>query len=186
MSQASIAYWIDPKGKLVSGGLKRHIELVAASPTKFLISKKEVESIYNKHNEVVGTEGKAREEIIKKILSVGFIRLRIYPNDYWSVTVDTFNRRAKVALQKWAQQEGGLMPVKISQSGKPSAKTIEYTVDELANGDHLFEQADYELAKTFTIEVVDIEHFGFDVDDNAVIFNRNLVIETLKKCGRLV
>ena len=71
----------------------------------------------------MGTEGNAREEIIKKALKQGFVRIRRYKN-WWSITVNNLDTRTKKNLSNWAElakedkSTGGYFPVKIYLAGR--------------------------------------------------------------------
>lgn len=113
------AYWINPYGKILSNGSDTHIQIIINNPEKFGLTKDKIQQIYNKYNEPMGKEGFAREEIIKNVAQKGFIRIRLYKNNYWSVTLYDFNKKAKKSLSVWAEKEkdnklsGPYMNVKI-------------------------------------------------------------------------
>ena len=48
-----------------------HISDIIGDAEAFGLTRKEIEEIYKKHNERFGTEGKAREEIMKKVMENG-------------------------------------------------------------------------------------------------------------------
>ncbi len=61
------AYWISPKGEIIpvsgpSGSC--HIQAVINNPQTFGLDLDYIKDVYDKHNEELGSEGKAREEII--------------------------------------------------------------------------------------------------------------------------
>ena len=131
------AYFISPFGKIISCG-KTHIQKIIEDPKLFGYTKEEIEKIYDKYNEKVGQEGKAREEILKDLLKEGWVRLRRYKN-MWAVTIDKMNKKIKDRLQSWAEKiQTGLLgfkeqdvytPVKINGRNYKS----EYTVKEISN-----------------------------------------------------
>ena len=82
-------------------GGKTHIHDLVENPEIFGLTDSEIENTYKKYNEKVGNEGKAREEIIKKVMENGWIRVRYHDlkrNDYWIIQFDDFKKR-KNALQ---------------------------------------------------------------------------------------
>ncbi len=113
------AYWIDPRGRILTQGRDLHISQVIKYPEKFGWTKPELQAVYAKFNEKFGMEGKAREEIITDIVRKGFIRIRLYPNRYWSITVNKKTPRVDKALSIWAgeaqkdKNAGPHMPVKL-------------------------------------------------------------------------
>lgn len=139
ISSTRASFFLSPRGELVPSGTK-HISAIIKNPRKFGLTRKEINDIYGKHNETIGTEGDAREEIIEKLLKRGWVRLRRYPNRYWSVTIYRMSRKLKDLLKDWANKmlEGALdfkendpyMPVRIvSPITTYSKKT---TISELA------------------------------------------------------
>lgn len=120
------AFWITPSGKVLDCGAKTNIAYVCDAPRKFGIKEQEVQSAYDKYGEPYGFEGKAREEVLRKVIANGFIRIRKYKNLY-SVNVQTYNRRVGKLLSNWAyemissgKENDKYMPVNItSDSGNP-------------------------------------------------------------------
>ena len=98
----SDAYWISPSGKIKSV-TDRHIHEVYNNPEAFGTSREEIEKAYKKFREKIGTEGNAREEIIKSILLRGWIRIRKY-RDSWSININKLNSRNKEYLFDWATE----------------------------------------------------------------------------------
>lgn len=142
------AMWISPSGKAIAFENGTHIGMVIDNPTVFGLTKDKIETIYKKHNEPMGIEGYAREEIIRGLVSKGWIRLRRYKN-YWSVTVGSVNKRVKDVLYDWANkiisgtngmiEKDKYMPVKIVTMTSPFNK--EFTVDQIAH-DKLYESGE--------------------------------------------
>ena len=83
------AYWISPQSKVIPmDNHKKHIDLIMSNAEVFGLTDEEIKAIYNSENEIIGTEGKAREQIIKKIISQGWIRIRHYRRpDIFSINV---------------------------------------------------------------------------------------------------
>lgn len=116
----SAAYWISPKGAIIEVDGK-HISMVISNPKKFGLSKESIKAIYDKYNEPVGLEGKAREYILKNLFKNGWIRIRKYRN-FWSVNMKQLTNKTYSWLQNWAldmitAKEDMYMPVKIDTSG---------------------------------------------------------------------
>lgn len=97
------AYWITPTGQILDCGSKKHIDFVCQMPRKFGLTEQEIQSIYDKHGEPYGFEGKAREEVIIKVLQQGFTRIRKY-KDRWSINVRDWNRKTAKILSNWAYE----------------------------------------------------------------------------------
>jgi len=81
----SVAYWI--KGNEVIDIPDSHVNAIIRDPEHFGISMAEVLSAYRRHKEVLGVEGKARQQLVIKAIKNGHIRSRHYqrPVDYWTV-----------------------------------------------------------------------------------------------------
>lgn len=73
------AFWISPEGYVMPVELS-HISMVIRDPEKFGLTTQDIKAAYRKHNEPVGLEGKAREELIVALLGRGWIRVREYRN----------------------------------------------------------------------------------------------------------
>jgi len=120
----STGLWISPSGQMfaVEGG--NHMSTVSRNPSKFGYTSAEIDAIYQKYHERRGTEGKAREEILKHCVSMGWVRIRHYPNMYWSISIGDMTGRVKEMLKEWAyrvahgefgyHESDKYMPVKIS------------------------------------------------------------------------
>lgn len=65
-----------------------------------------VRDTYNRHHETVGTEGRAREELIKLVASKGWVRVRHYskPTEYWTIQCDGTEKRKETIREfiEWA------------------------------------------------------------------------------------
>ena len=78
-------FWISPKGEILSVGTK-HIDMIINSPETFGLTKEQIQQVFQKHNEPMGSEGNAREELMADLLKQGWIRIRKYRRpDFWSV-----------------------------------------------------------------------------------------------------
>ena len=136
----SVAFFISPKGDIlpVTGN---HIGTVIADAEPFGLTIEKIKGRYEYYGECLGTEQNARKEILLDLVSRGWIRLRRYPNLYWSATVDTLSENAMNRLHNWAVQvllgldgvrEDDLyMPVKITELN--GTTNSEYTVNDLVS-----------------------------------------------------
>lgn len=103
------AYWYK-NGKLIEVGKikyktettdgiefgKTHIHDLVENPEIFGFTKEQIVSIYKKHGETVGNEGEAREEIMKKVIKNGWIRIRHNTGrnlDRWIIQFDNYPAR---------------------------------------------------------------------------------------------
>jgi len=114
----STAYWINTSGQILEIPASKHIAAVVQQPEKFGLTKEYIQQKFAEYGEPVGIEGKAREEIIRKLVEDGFVRVRLYRN-YWSITINKLDTRTKNILGSWAEiakenkQAGQYMDVKI-------------------------------------------------------------------------
>lgn len=103
------AYWYK-NGKLIEVGKKKyksettdgvefgktHIHDLVDNCETFGFSQKEIKSIYRKYGEDVGNEGKARDEIMKTVISNGWVRIRHNTGrniDHWIIQFDNYPAR---------------------------------------------------------------------------------------------
>jgi hypothetical protein len=98
------AFWINPYGKILDIGHGKHITSMTQAPEKFGLTLDEIKDAHAKHNEPMGIEGKAREDLIKDAMQRGFIHIRLYPNKFWAVNLWQMNPKAKKALSVWAEE----------------------------------------------------------------------------------
>jgi hypothetical protein len=186
---STAAFFLSPRGELLQSDAK-HITSIIKNPSKFGLTKKEIDDIYQKHGEKIGTEGNAREEIIERLLKNGWIRIRRYPNKYWSVTIYRMARKLKDMLHDWANkmltgvygfmESDPYMPVKIVSPIVKYSKEI--TIKELANVG-LYEENEYD-SLIYNITFVDkIE----DLPDMIVETSLSRVIRTNEDhdCGSI-
>lgn len=81
----NLGVWLSPTGSWERVGAN-HVNDIILNPDKFEITKSVVSGLYQKHNEPVGVEGRAREDLIALVLRKGWVRIRKY-RDHWSITV---------------------------------------------------------------------------------------------------
>lgn len=129
----TIAYWISPKGEIMVVQRGKHISDVIAYPEKFGFNKEFIEYVYNFYNEKIGTEGKAREQIMITLFNKGWVRIRRYKN-FWSINVKRLAGKTKDYVTIWAKkvlkglngfkEDDYYIDVKIDQKNKP-IKTVQ-------------------------------------------------------------
>jgi len=145
----SQAYWISPYGEVVEVGTN-HIQLIISNPKKFGYTEDKIKEIYDKYNEPLGIEGKAREEIIKDVVNKGWIRVRRYDNKGYSVNIKQMTKKVKDILFDWAykllntgirglKEKDKYIPVNIQ--GFKDHFNKNYTIQDIAN-DILYESGE--------------------------------------------
>jgi len=137
--KGSVAFFLSPSGDLVHVP-QNHISTVIADPETFRLTKEEIQTVYDRHGEQMGVEGEPRKELLLRIVADGWIRLRRYPNKYWSITALFPSAVVQAHLHDWATQmlfgidrfkeTDPYMPVKVSTSEGESF----YTIKDLAEG----------------------------------------------------
>jgi hypothetical protein len=164
INEASIdaAFFISPYGDIVAADIS-HIATVIKYPKKFGLTKEYIESIYNKHNEKFGVEGKARDEILKELMSNGWIRIRRYPNRFWSVSIyNKLNKRTKDYISDWARralkgisgfrEQDKHMPIKIVPLSSNSYADVKMIpIDKIAH-DALYNESEIHLNRYMLTE----------------------------------
>ncbi len=101
--KGSVAFLLSPSGDLIHVA-QNHISTVIADPERFGLTKEEIQTVYDRHGEKIGVEGEARKELLLRIVADGWIRIRRYPNKYWSITAPSFSPVVQGYLRDWATQ----------------------------------------------------------------------------------
>lgn len=95
------AYWITPDGEVIHVKGRRHIEIIISDPDKFGESLMTITREYKDNNEPLGYEGKARQVIMYRVISRGYIRIRQQRNQWmiqvWNISEDTMR-----SIRNWA------------------------------------------------------------------------------------
>ncbi len=99
----TLAYWISNLGEVVEVGTN-HINMVIKNPKKFGYTTDQIKDVYDKYDERMGQEGKAREEIILNLVNHGWIRVRRYNNKGYSVNINKMTKKVKDILFDWADK----------------------------------------------------------------------------------
>lgn len=97
------AFWISPEDEIIGVGTS-HISKIIDNPERFDLTLDYIRAIYKNYNEPLGFEGKARDIIVRKIISRGWIRLRRYPNKCWKINLADLSKQAYETLNLWAEQ----------------------------------------------------------------------------------
>ena len=129
--KGSVAFFLSPSGDVIYVP-QNHISTVIADPERFGLTTEKIQSVYDMHGEKIGVEGEARRELLLRVIADGWIRIRRYPNRYWSVIAPSLMPAVRECLRVWAAEllfgTGGFkeadrhMPVKLStQQEKPPA-----------------------------------------------------------------
>jgi len=90
----TVAYWISPSGKVIDVGTN-HIDVVIKNPQVFGLTPEKIKDAYEKHGEAMGSEGQAREELIIWLVKKGWVRVRRYRNDGYSVNIGRMSKKIK-------------------------------------------------------------------------------------------
>ncbi len=101
-------YWV--RDDQIFDVTSSHVRFMIANPSLFDLTGEQILDIYKRHGELVGTEAKAREELVKYAASLGFCRVRRYtrPNEYWSIQTDSTKTRRNtiVTFIRWGIENG--------------------------------------------------------------------------------
>lgn len=96
-------YWISPTGRVVT--VDRHINAVINKPASFGMTHEYLKSLYAKHGETVGVEGKAREQILRDAMRNGWIRVREWrgrQGEFITVEANKINNKVIDLIQQFA------------------------------------------------------------------------------------
>ncbi len=151
------AYWISPQGKILDVGASEEplntSIILSQYPQSFGLTRNHVEAAYLRNGETIGTEGSARTALIAQAVERGFIRVRLYKNSRWSITLNDLNdRMTGRLLQQWAAlpqvQKDRYMPVYVLDI-KAKKVNKDHTVHDLASGGHLCEGGVFSVGLMF-------------------------------------
>lgn len=95
-------YWVTPDGEIIDLGTKHHIDIVIDSPGQFGENLEDIKEAYERFGEGWRFEGKARDEIMQRVVRIGFIRIREVKN-YWKIQLWGFNSDQCHNLSSWAK-----------------------------------------------------------------------------------
>lgn len=98
------AFFISPTGELTGVGNNKHINIITSNPEKFGLTIEKTRNTYNRYGERMGTEGRAREEIILDLIEKGWIHIRKRPNRYWIINVYKMTKKYRELLSDWANK----------------------------------------------------------------------------------
>lgn len=170
-SSIRAAFFISPSGDIVEAKVS-HIDTVMQNPRKFGLNKNYVQQVYDKHNEKLGVEGKARDEILKGLMEEGWIRLRRYDR-FWSVTVGRITKKVKDYLYDWSKkilkgmfgfkERDKHMPVKIIPV-RGSVTDVRHLPIEAISKDALYNESEKNVIRNMLTErnikdVPDVEQY---------------------------
>lgn len=154
------AYWISPKCKIIKPK-SRHILAVVRNPECFGETDKSIQQTFAKYNEPIHSniEGKAREEILLRVIRRGNIRIRLggtRRNQRWSIQLNKLTPKVNDYLWTWANQviNDGTAPDKyadvvIHQIGK-NDKMTKTSLFDIASGSSIKENKEFVLVKVYT------------------------------------
>lgn len=173
-ANVTMAFWISPKGHVL-GSMSSHIQQVIMNADKFGLDIKKIRSKFEEYDERVGLEGKAREDIIKRLLWEGWIRIRKYPNYGYSINVAYYPAMEWGYIIEWAQkmlnknvagfkETDESLPVYITDLNN---KKIEMTIGKLANYAELDKKylKEYDLLESNEVITVREDFWTMNIDE---------------------
>ena len=86
-----------------------HVRLIVENPVLFGTSAAAVQATYHRYHESPGSEGQAREELVRRAASQGWVRVRHYSHpDYWIIQCDDTTKRLSVIREflRWGVKQG--------------------------------------------------------------------------------
>ena len=96
----TVGFWVSDAEIMEND--ESHVRVVWENSEKFGFTREHVKEIYEDFGETPGSEGRAREVIIREAAKHGWIRVRHYVNrgsDYWSIQADDAELRRVVIEQ---------------------------------------------------------------------------------------
>jgi hypothetical protein len=168
-----VAAWIYPNGKVLDCGALSHISFVLKSPQKFGLTDDDIKgcthcqddasSKYPRIERITtymdGIESRAWDEVMRKVLEKGFIRVRKVKSNarsyIWFIDIYEFNSRTKKTLSNWAYDLGSKNnDTKVMFSVMRGDEPKNMTIESLSN---LTEEHE-PLEMTTLNEVTDIDY----------------------------
>ena len=92
--RSSAGFWV--RDCRIMSLMSSHVRAIIDHPEVFGLSAERVHSTYERYNERIGQEGRARIELIQEASRAGWVRVRHYTGrarDYWSIQADTIEGR---------------------------------------------------------------------------------------------
>lgn len=129
MNAINLGLWLSPDGDYIKVD-SNHVADIISNPSKFGVTSEFIQQLYAKHNERMGVEGNAREELIKLVLQRGWVRIRNYRN-YWSVTVDRLNPKVVNNIRNWVDSfiqrdiMGKYADIKVYEAARDKMRTLD-------------------------------------------------------------
>ena len=100
----SEAYWLAPKtGKIYPVSIT-HIVFIQENPELFNITFEYIQSVFQKNNEKIGSEGISRAELMTEAFKKGWIRLRNNQKSGWVAELWMLDKKSKILLKNWFEQ----------------------------------------------------------------------------------
>ena len=169
---SEFAYWINKKGQLQKPKT-RHIASVIENPEWFGETEESIKKTFDKYNEPISTtvEGKAREEILLRIIKRGYARIRqnvSRRNQAYSIQVNKITPRIEDALFAWAKIQSKdtldkYADVNVHELGRGSGagKMTKTSLDRIASGAGIRESVSPDLLNfsvSYLEEIFNIEN----------------------------
>ena len=92
--RSSAGFWV--RDRRIMSLISTHVRAIVDYPGVFGLSAEQVHSAFERYDERIGREGRARIELIREASRAGWVRVRHYTGrarDYWSIQADTIEGR---------------------------------------------------------------------------------------------
>lgn len=138
---AAPGYWITPEDDVFR--VTSHVQSVWEDPERFGYTRKEVERLHVQAHEKFGSEGRARELILRELVTRNWIRIRRYRHR-WSINISVLSPRVRRILTRFAAEMlgDGIDGIRETDPHHPVTVTLipensvaaTYTMREIAAG----------------------------------------------------
>jgi len=95
-------YWLTPDGNIIDLGSRHHIDFIIDNPGDYGEMMENIKEAYDRYNERWRFEGKARDEIMQRVVNRGFIRIRETRN-HWKIQLWDLDMAKYNNLSSWAK-----------------------------------------------------------------------------------
>jgi len=95
------AYWISPVNETIPVK-DLHIKEVIRDHQRFGYSLEEIRTIHDRYEEALGSEGYAREIIMRALIKDGWIRIRFVPKSHtWTIQAQKDRKDLETVIKEW-------------------------------------------------------------------------------------
>lgn len=166
----AMAYWISPSGKVIDAEIS-HIDYVFKNPEKFNLTRADIEKAYKKRKEPIGWDGFAKDDLVREILKLGWIRARYYDRGGWTIQAQNLNKKTKDNIWDF---------VEYLFSKKKIGRYTDIKIDDISKGASISSSGE-EVLKGQFYEEKQFEREKKKIDEAMKRFRKNIRLAEMAK-----